>query len=148
MINMGKLIIFAAVVFVGATGCRLGDGLSADALGMAVGVLFGVTAGIPTALLIVAAGRRDERPPEYASYKRESHSTVITQKIYVALQHSAQPPTTIVPPGIVRAAHKWQGVARWDDEGQYWVIVDPVSGRIVARQRRQMAAEPLRLQAR
>jgi len=144
---MKRLIVFAAALFVCVVGWRLGDGLSADALGMAVGVLFGVTAGLPVALLIVAAGRRDERPPEYASYKRESHSTVITQNIYVALQHSAQPPTTIVPPGIVRAAHKWQGVARWDDEGQYWVIVNPATGRIVARQHRQIAAEPLRLQA-
>ena len=136
---MSRLIIFAAVVFVGATGWRIGAGLSADALGMAVGVLFGVTAGIPVALLIVAASRRDER--------MVSHSTVITQKIYVALQHSAQSPADVVPTGIVRAAQKWQGVARWDDEGQYWLIVNPATGRIVARQRRQMATEPLRLQA-
>jgi ABC-type transport system involved in cytochrome bd biosynthesis fused ATPase/permease subunit len=127
IINMGKLIVFAAVLFVGVVGWRISDGLSADALGMAVGVLFGVTAGIPVALLIVAASRRDER--------MVSHSIVITHYS----QHSFQHTTNIVPPGIVRAAQKWQGVARWDDEGQYWVIVNPDTGRIVARQRRQIA---------
>ena len=134
---MKRLIVFAAALFVCVVGWRLGDGLSADALGMAVGVLFGVTAGLPVALLIVAAGRRDERPPEYASYKRASHSTVITQNIYVAVQA----PTNIIPPGIVRAAQKWGGVARWDDEGQYWLIVNPATGRIVARQRKQITAQ-------
>jgi len=135
---MSRLIGLAVAIFVGAVGWRLGDGLSADALGMAVGVLFGALTMIPITL-VALSGRRDE----YVGYKRESHSTVITQHINV----SVQPPTDVVPPGIVRAAQKWQGVARWDDEGQYWLIVNPVSGRIVARQRRQIAAEPLLLQA-
>lgn len=37
---------------------RLGSSLSSDALGMAVGVLFGVLAGIPSALLVAASQRR------------------------------------------------------------------------------------------
>lgn len=35
--------------------------LSSDALGMGVGVLFGMLAGIPSALLVVASSRRRER---------------------------------------------------------------------------------------
>lgn len=40
---------------------RLGSSLSSDALGMAVGVLFGVLAGIPSALLVLASGHRQAR---------------------------------------------------------------------------------------
>lgn len=40
---------------------RLGSSLSSDALGMAVGVVFGVLAGVPTALLVLAS-QRQRRP--------------------------------------------------------------------------------------
>lgn len=50
----------AAIAFVGAIGWRMGDSLSTDALGMAVGMLFGVLAGIPTALILLASQRREE----------------------------------------------------------------------------------------
>lgn len=46
-----------ALVFVGVAGWRVGGSLSPDALSMAVGVLFGVLAGVPTALLVMAGGR-------------------------------------------------------------------------------------------
>ncbi|HHY54309.1 MAG TPA: hypothetical protein GYA08_02625 [Chloroflexi bacterium] len=49
-----------AIVMVGVFAFVVGQRLSADAVGMAVGVLFGVLAGIPAALLMVAAGRRRE----------------------------------------------------------------------------------------
>jgi hypothetical protein len=55
----------AILVFVAAAGWRIGAALSPDALSMAVGILFGVLAGVPTALLIIAATRRraaEERP--------------------------------------------------------------------------------------
>jgi hypothetical protein len=45
------------LVFVGVAGWRVGGSLSPDALSMAVGVLFGVLAGVPTALLVMAGGR-------------------------------------------------------------------------------------------
>jgi hypothetical protein len=38
--------------------------LSPDAIGMAVGLLFGVLAGIPTALLIMANSNRRRRDPD------------------------------------------------------------------------------------
>lgn len=48
----------ALLVFVGTAGWRIGEMLSPDALSMAVGVLFGVMAGVPTALLVMAGGRQ------------------------------------------------------------------------------------------
>lgn len=55
---MKRWIGLAVLVFVGVAGWRIGGRLSADALSMAVGVLFGVMAGVPAALLLMASGPR------------------------------------------------------------------------------------------
>lgn len=70
--------------------------LSADALGMAVGLVFGVLAGVPTALLVLGTDRRyrpdddcddcDARPPQ---------SSQIQQ---------AQPPVIVVMPAQMQQA--------------------------------------------
>lgn len=54
---MKKLIAMIVLVFVGTAGWRLGNNLSSDAVSMAVGIFFGVLAGIPTALLVLASER-------------------------------------------------------------------------------------------
>jgi len=54
---MRKLLVMAALVFVGTMGWRIGGRLSVDALGMAVGIVFGVLASIPAALLVLAASQ-------------------------------------------------------------------------------------------
>jgi hypothetical protein len=56
---MKRYLGLVLLVFVATAGWRIGGSLSADALSMAVGVLFGVMAGIPTALLVMASGRRE-----------------------------------------------------------------------------------------
>ena len=50
----------AVLVFVATAGWRIGETLSPDALSMAVGILFGVLAGVPTALLVMAGSQRRE----------------------------------------------------------------------------------------
>ena len=67
---MKRLFIFGCVVFFALVAWRIGSQLSADAIGMAVGLLFGVLAGIPAALLVLASNRRremDRRSPGYVS---------------------------------------------------------------------------------
>ncbi len=64
---MRRFVLLALLVGVGVMTWRLGSALSSDALGMAVGVVFGVLAGIPTALLVLATNSRrraqeDEEP--------------------------------------------------------------------------------------
>lgn len=62
---MNKLIMLGALVFVGAGVWSVGSSLSGDALAMGAGVLFGILAGLPTALLVLVATRRnddDSRP--------------------------------------------------------------------------------------
>ena len=52
-----------ALIVVGIVAWRIGEALSSDAISMAVGVLFGVLAGIPTALLVLVGGRRPQPIP-------------------------------------------------------------------------------------
>lgn len=55
---MKRLLLMIIFVFVGIAAWRIGDSLSSDAVGLAVGVVFGVMAGLPTALLVLAGNRR------------------------------------------------------------------------------------------
>ena len=55
---MRAMAVLATLAILGAVAWLIGSRLSADALGMAVGMSFGVLAGVPTALLVMAAGRR------------------------------------------------------------------------------------------
>ena len=66
---MRQYIGLAALIFVGIAAWRIAGQLSADALGMAVGVLFGVMAGVPTALMVMASVRK--RAAEEEDYGRE-----------------------------------------------------------------------------
>lgn len=55
---MKRLFFLILLIFVGVTAWRISERLSADAIGMGLGVLFGVLAGIPVALLVLASARR------------------------------------------------------------------------------------------
>ena len=57
---MTRFIATGILVIVGVATWQIGAKLSADAIGMGVGVLFGVLAGIPTALLLLANQRRND----------------------------------------------------------------------------------------
>jgi hypothetical protein len=67
---MRQIVLVAAFIFAGVGAWRIADQLSADALGMAVGVLFGVMAGVPMALMVMASGRRRAAEGEEASTRR------------------------------------------------------------------------------
>jgi hypothetical protein len=55
---MKKLVIMLAIVILAGFAWLIADRLSPDAVGMALGMLFGVLAGVPTALLMMASNRR------------------------------------------------------------------------------------------
>jgi hypothetical protein len=54
MKNVMGLIV---VVLIGVVGWRVASRLSPDAMGLATGVVFGVLAGLPTAVLVLASNR-------------------------------------------------------------------------------------------
>lgn len=55
---MKQLALLTLLMIGGLLAWLFASRLSADALGMAVGLVFGVLAGVPTALLVLAANRR------------------------------------------------------------------------------------------
>lgn len=58
---MRQFVILFGLCLFGLLTWRVATSLSSDALGMAVGLLFGILAGIPTALLVLASQRRQAR---------------------------------------------------------------------------------------
>lgn len=57
---MKAFFALVMLTFIGLAGWRIGGQLSSDAVGMALGILFGIMAGLPTALILLAARRRDD----------------------------------------------------------------------------------------
>ena len=55
---MKTAVVVAVVLVIGVFAWSIANRLSADAIGMAVGLGFGVLAGIPAALLVFVASRR------------------------------------------------------------------------------------------
>ena len=98
---MKRMILFGGVLFVGVAAWRIGDRLSADAIGMALGVLFGVLAGLPVALLVLASSRRREQQEDDYSNGR-SRGVQVRQQ---ALPPGYGYPMPQQPPVIVLAGH-------------------------------------------
>lgn len=67
---MKTLLGFCALAIIGAAGWQLGGKLSSDAVALALGLLFGIMAGIPATLMVLAARRQDQQDN---SYKRPEH---------------------------------------------------------------------------
>ena len=94
---MKNFIGLILLVFVGVLGWRIGGSLSSDAVSMAVGVLFGIMAGIPTALLVMASDRRRNAQEEQ---RRESFGR--DRNAYGNYPHGGSyPPYPQQPPVIV-----------------------------------------------
>lgn len=89
---MKRWVGVAGLIFVGIAGWRIGGALSSDALSMAVGILFGVMAGVPTALLVMASGRRREANEVQAERRRER----VLQSYPPAAYMPQQPPVIVL----------------------------------------------------
>lgn len=70
---MKRFFALAVLVFVGVATWQIGSKLSADAIGMGVGVMFGVMAGIPTALLLLASNRRRQGDDDWREPRGRQH---------------------------------------------------------------------------
>lgn len=90
---MSKYIFLALLLFVGVVGWRVGGELSHDAIGMAIGILLGVMAGIPTMLLVLASGRREDgQGPRYSAERPQ-----ITHTHYHVHQGPAERQGEVLP---------------------------------------------------
>jgi hypothetical protein len=104
MLNMKQYLGLAVLIFVGIAAWRIAGQLSADALGMAVGVLFGIMAGVPTALLVMASGRRRAAEEEETATRRQSQAMPHGMPQHPAYYGSYGPGYPPQPPVIVLAA--------------------------------------------
>jgi hypothetical protein len=85
--NLRQLIILLGLVFIVALAVVIGVRMSSDAIAVLVGVIAGVAASVPTALLLMAVTRRQEEeyPEPYYEEPRQPPS----------------PPVIVVAPGSV-----------------------------------------------
>lgn len=83
-----SILMLAVLALVSLAAWTIGEQLSADALGMAVGFAFGVTASIPTALLVLAAGQRADARRERQERRRERQQ----QRLDVVVRHVLEAP--------------------------------------------------------
>lgn len=84
---MKQVLVFALLVIGGVFAWQIGESLSSDAISMGLGIFFGMLAGLPAALLVLAASRRSENSDrERVSASRES--------AYPSYAH--QPPIIVV----------------------------------------------------
>jgi hypothetical protein len=129
---MKRWIGVAILVFVGAAGWRAGALLSPDALSMAIGVLFGVLAGIPTSLLMMAGMRRRYGENAAEAAQREGRAMAVPYAPY------AQQPPIIVVAGPQGMGHSPQ----FAQSGGNWLPPEPPNRRFtVVGEREELGEE-------
>lgn len=107
-----KRIVLLAVVVIGCVAAwRLGSRLSADAVGMAVGILLGVLASIPTSLLILASSRRREERDD-PQWMRGAQERILPAYQPPVIVLAGQAPT-MQPPMITPSPSTPQPVEHW-----------------------------------
>lgn len=105
---MKRFLGLALLIFVAVAGWRIGELLSTDALGMALGVIFGMMAGIPAALIALSASRMQHPAPT----QREPQTRYDMLPAGQAMQH--------YPPVIVFAGTpQGQGVLPQQAQGHF-----------------------------
>lgn len=70
-----RLAVIALLIFVGFAGWHAGGVLSTDAMSMAVGMVFGVLASLPTALLMLAATRHSQQAEPSSARSQPPHAS-------------------------------------------------------------------------
>jgi hypothetical protein len=108
---MKQLAALTLLIIGGFLAWLFASRLSADALGMAVGLVFGVLAGVPTALLVLAANRRRSVDDD----DEEEEPTPRYGMTHGAPAFPYQPPVIVVT--SPQAAGQWPGPPTVDSVG-------------------------------
>jgi len=88
---MRSIIGLTLIVVIGFAGWEVGNGMSSDAIAMALGVMLGVLAGIPMALLLMAGNRRQGRREEREDFAESAYPAA-----YGRGQWAGAPPVIVV----------------------------------------------------
>jgi hypothetical protein len=125
---MKNFLGLALLVGIGAAGWRIGGLLSSDAVSMAVGVLFGVLAGVPTALLLIAGNRRQDESTNVADLRAHNrHAPAYASPppvIIMATPHMAEPAISQRPhaPQTYNQGTTWGGGAPAPVQREFKVV--------------------------
>ena len=86
-----SLIVLMALI--GVMGWRVGNQISSDAVSMAVGVMFGVLAGVPMALMVLASSRRRQGDDEemYANGRKGGYGGYYPQPPVIVVTGGTAP---------------------------------------------------------
>ncbi len=109
-----RLLRLSLVAFSAGLGVMVALRLGTEAMAVVVGVLLGVLAGLPVAVLVLYAARRraeTDDTPATAPADVTSHPTALPATAFPA---APQPPQIIVvsaPPAQAHAAPQWWGQA-------------------------------------
>lgn len=99
---MRKLTAFIILTGAVVLAVTIGQRMSTDAMAVAVGVVFGVAASIPTSLLVVFATRAANQPRDNSRYQDPPRVVIIQQP---------------APPQISAPAPDTWEPRRWQDDG-------------------------------
>lgn len=125
---MRNLIILCLIIAVAIMVEQTIERIDPEALSMAIGVLFGILAGIPTVLLMLVSANKRSQP------------AVEQPRVEIHNHHYGQPapPTAIdvVPAAVQLAAKQRGGFPCWD--GERWTIVDATGRRLATQRPRQI----------
>jgi hypothetical protein len=94
--GLAQLIALLAVAFVVTLGVVVGTRMSSDAIAVLVGVIAGVAASIPCALLLMAVTRRQAEESEFYPGTRRGRDA---HEPRPAAPPAATPPVIVVTPG-------------------------------------------------
>ena len=99
--NVRQLVALLALGFIVTLGVVVGTRMSSDAIAVLVGVIAGVAASIPCALLLMAVTRRreTEAPSRYGDQQYEDHRYNDRRYSDRIDPRRAVPPVVIVTPG-------------------------------------------------
>ena len=124
-----KIVGIIVVLCVAIVVWRITTFVSPDAVAMAVGMLFGVLAGIPTALLMQAGNRDGEcHDRQWTDEELAAHGIQRQPPVVIIYSNHTTNNTVIFEPSELRQFAESLGLddAEYKYDGQ-WIIVDPVS---------------------
>jgi len=114
--DMKKILVLSVLIFVAVIAWRIGEKLSSDAISMGIGVLFGVLAGVPTALLLLVSNRGRRGDDEMTPVSRSAHphypQLAAQPPVIVVTGHGLPAQSAAQQPGF--GAHPAQGPHGWD----------------------------------
>lgn len=110
-VTMKRVVLLVLVVLGCVVVWRLGSRLSADAVGMAIGILLGMLASIPTSLLILANSRRreDHDDEQWERVTSERAQPIYQPPVIVLTGH----PSPMQPPMVTPSSTVGQPIDAW-----------------------------------